>query len=235
MTRRHWAAVAVIVVVLVAVGVSLRERRPEAPAPAGGGSSVLVLTWGPSLCRVETSASGCRSGRVAGLGNSFLLHGLWPQPRSQQYCGATRGDRDRRPVELPPDVAARVREMMSDPAVAARYQWNKHGSCAGVTEAEYFGIATALAQQAIDVVDPLFDRSVGREVTARSVRDAFDARYGDGAGQRVGLECRGDGVAYEVRLSLPAVVDLRDAAPGLGEALAEGPTVAPGCGRARVP
>lgn len=232
MTRRRWAAVLVILVALVAAGVILRERHTE--SPAAGGSSVLVLTWGPSLCRVETSASGCRSGRVAGLGNSFLLHGLWPQPRSQQYCGVPTRDRNRRPVDLPPDVSARVRELMSDPAVATRHQWDKHGSCSGVTEAEYFGIATALAEQAIAVVDPLFDRSVGREVTARAVRDAFDDRYGSGAGHRVGLVCRGgDSVAYEVRLSLPAVVDLR--ASGLSEALAAGPAVPPGCGRARIP
>ena len=44
-------------------------------------------------------------------------------------------------------------------------------------------------------------------------------------------------VAYEVRLSLPAVVDLNagDGPMSLGEALAKGPTVPAGCGQGRVP
>lgn len=236
------AAIAVVLVTAVVVGIRLRERTSEQPAPTSAStSSVLVLTWAPSLCRVETSASGCRSGRVGRLGSSFLLHGLWPQPRSQQYCDVPKkaGARERPPLNLPPDLSQRLQTLMSDSAVMAPHEWYAHGTCSDVTPTEYFGIATALADQAIAVLDPVFDRAAGRQLTARSVRDAVDAQAGPGAGGRVALVCRGaqgsEPVVYEVRLSLPPVSQLRSAAPSLPRALSAGPPIPPGCGQARVP
>ena len=243
MTRGRLAAIAGLAVILIAVvAVAVRRERPaDVPTRASASSSsLLVLTWGPSLCTVETSASGCRSGRVGRLGQSFVLHGLWPQPRSQQYCDVPKSAaRDRVPLPLPPDLADRLRAMMSDSRVMAPHEWYAHGTCSGVNPAEYFGIATGLAQQAIAILDPVFDRAAGRQITARSVRDAVEARAGSGAGSRVALACRdvrGQGpVVYEVRLSLPPVAQLRAGTPSLAEALAAGPSVAPGCGQARLP
>lgn len=244
--NRHRAAwiLAAVAVAVVAIGAMVAHRRSPAPATPSDGlqpssSSLLVVTWAPALCKVEESASGCRSGRVGKLGQSFVLHGLWPQPRSQQYCDVSKGSRDQVKVSLPPDVQQRLQTMLSDPAVMAKHEWLAHGTCSGVSQAEYFGIATTLAQQAIDVLDPIFDGSVGRGLTARAIRETFDNRFGKGAGSRVGLVCRdvrGEGaVAFEVRLSLPTVVQLRRESPALGDALAAGPAVAPGCGKARVP
>ena len=143
------------------------------------------------------------------------------------------------PLPLPPDLADRLQAMMSDSRVMAPHEWYAHGTCSGVNPAEYFGIATGLAQQAIAILDPVFDRAAGRQITARSVRDAVEARAGSGAGSRVALACRdvrGQGpVVYEVRLSLPPVAQLRAGTPSLAEALAAGPSVAPGCGQARLP
>ena len=88
------------------------------------------------------------------------------------------------------------------------------------------------------ILDPVFDRAVGRQLAARSVRDAVGTAIGSGAGSRVALACRdvrGEApVVYEVRLSLPPVTQLRSGT-SLAEALAAGPAVAPGCGQARVP
>ncbi len=237
------AAAAVVLIAVVVVGVRMRER-PAAPLnpQSTSTSSVLVLTWAPSLCSVETSASGCRSGRVKGLGQSFVLHGLWPQPRSQQYCDIPKKDAaraKRTPLPLPPDLADRLKTMMSDSAVMAPHEWYTHGTCSGVTPTEYFAIATGLAEQAIAVLDPVFDRAVGRQLTARSVRGAVEATAGSGTGARVELVCRGaqggGPVVFEVRLSLPPVAQLRTGTPSLQQALSAGPPVPPGCGQARVP
>lgn len=227
-----------VVIAVVVVGVILRQRRAEpVEASPASSSSLLVLTWAPALCKVETSASGCRTGRVGTLGQSFVLHGLWPQPRSQQYCNVSKSDRGK--VPLPPDLQKRLQAMMSDSSVMANHEWYAHGTCSGVTPAEYFGIATTLAEQAIGVLDPVFDDAVGRGLSSRSIRDAFDSRFGKGAGSRISLVCRdvrGQGsVAFEVRLSLPPVTQLRQDSPALADALAGGPTVPPGCGQARVP
>ena len=247
MTRGRLASIAALAAVvaaiaIVGVGHRMREHRATPPKrPPASTSSVLVLTWAPSLCGVETSASGCRSGRVTRLGNSFVLHGLWPQPRSQQYCDVPKEDaaRKKKQLSLPADLSKRLDGMMSDATVMAAHEWYAHGTCSGVTPVQYFRIATELAEQAIAVLDPVFDRAAGRQLTSRAVREAVDAGAGPGAGGRVALACRdvpgSDRVVYEVRLSLPPVVQLRPAGRSLAQALAAGPAIAPGCGQARVP
>ena len=237
--RSTWVLVGVTLIVLtVAAVVGLAQRRSEPPrASDPSSSSLLVMTWAPALCKVVVSASGCRSGRVDKLGNSFVLHGLWPQPSSLQYCNVPEDARKRTALQLPADLQEQLQTMMSDPAVLAPHEWYAHGSCSGVGPADYFTIATTLASQAISVLEPVFEHP-GDRVASRSVRDAFDARFGQGSGARVTLVCRdarGEGnVIFEVRVSLPPVSQLRQH-PSLGDALAAAPTVAPGCGQARVP
>lgn len=240
-SRIVWLLVAAAVVVVAAVMMMTNRRAEKSesrPAtPEASNSSLLVMTWAPSLCKVETSASGCRTGRVGKLGQSFVLHGLWPQPKSQQYCNVPKSGRGK--ISLPPELQARLQDMMSDAAVMSNHEWYAHGSCSGVDPTEYFRFAMTLAEQAVEVLDPVFDGSVGRVLSSRSIREAFDNRYGRGAGSRVGLVCRdarGEGVVtFEVRLSLPAVLQLHRGSPSLGDALAAGPAVPPGCGKARVP
>ena len=170
-----------------------------------------------------------------------MLHGLWPQPSTEQYCDVPKqvSDRKRNPVPLPDDIRNRLQTMLSDPTFMTTHEWYAHGTCSGVTPPEYFQAATDLAGEAIGVLDPVFGQAAGRQISSRAVRSAFDARFGAGAGKRVSLTCKNSpdamSVMYEVRLSLPPVVQLRQDAPSLADALAKGPTVPPGCGQAAVP
>jgi ribonuclease T2 len=236
------AGLAVVAAAAVAFSLLVLDREPRpADVAAASSSSLLVVTWAPSLCKVEPSNSGCRSGHVRGMGQSFVLHGLWPQPSTEQYCNVPKRtpDRSRTPVSLPPELQTNLKAIMSDSALMTTHEWYAHGTCSGVAPPEYFGIAATLADQAATVLDPIFEQAAGRAVAARSVREAFDARFGPGAGKRVGLTCRdapGSGsIMYEVRLSLPPVVELHRDQPSLGDALDKGPTVPAGCGQARVP
>ena len=236
------AVLAVVVVAAVAFSVLVLDREPRpSDSAAASSSSLLVVTWAPSLCKVEPSNSGCRSGHVGSLGQAFVLHGLWPQPSTEQYCDVPKRtpDRDRKPVSLPPDLQASLKSLMSDSALMTTHEWYAHGTCSGVTPPEYFGIAAALAEQAGEVLDPIFTQTAGQRVSSVSVRERFDAQFGAGAGKLVGLTCRdasGMGsIMYEVRLSLPPVAQLQQGRPSLAEVLAKGPTVPVGCGQARVP
>jgi ribonuclease T2 len=232
----------VVTVAAVAFSLLVLDRKPRPTETAAAStSSLLVVTWGPSLCKVEPSNSGCKSGHVGNLGQSFVLHGLWPQPSTEQYCEVPKRtpDRDRKPVSLPPDLQASLKAMMSDSALMTTHEWYAHGTCSGVGPPAYFGIAADLADQAAKVLDPLFQQAAGQRVSSRSVRATVDAQLGMGTGKRVGLTCRdasGAGsIVYEVRFSLPPVAELREDSPSLASALTGGPTVAPGCGQARVP
>ena len=234
-------ALAVVVAAAVAFSLLVLDRKQRPNVAASSNSSLLVVTWAPSLCKVEPSNAGCRSGHVGSLGQAFVLHGLWPQPSTEQYCDVPKrtADRDRKPVTLPPDLQKNLRAIMSDSALMTTHEWYAHGTCSGITPPEYFGLAAALADQAGEVLTPVFANAVGRQVSSRSVREAFDARFGAGAGKRVSLigkDAPGAvSVRYEVRLSLPPVAQLPQDAPSLTDALAKGPAVAPGCGQGRLP
>lgn len=239
------AVLATVVVAAVAYSLLVLDREPNRAAKEAvdSTSSLLVVTWGPSLCEVEPSNPGCRSGHVGRMGQSFVLHGLWPQPSSEQYCDIPKKApaRNRAPVTLPPDLQQSLQSMMSDSSIMTSHEWYAHGTCSGLAAPEYFGVAAALAGQVDDVLGPLFDKSAGRKVSSRSLRETFDAEFGGGAGKRVGLTCRdvpGRGsVVYEVQLSLPPVVDLRagNDTLALREALSRGPAISAGCASGQVP
>lgn len=232
---------ALVAVVAAAVVVSFYIDAPRELAHNDGSdstSSVLVLTWGPSLCRVDGSNPGCRSGHVGEMGPTLILHGLWPQPSSEQFCELPKGKRDvsLAAMDLPQDVRTDLQSMMSDASTLAPHEWKAHGTCSGLDPGAYFAIATTLAAQASQVLDPVFRNALDGSVSADAVRKQMDTEFGAGAGKRARLSCRKvDGVgmvAYEVQLSLPRITDLK--ALSLADAVTKGPTVSADCRRGSV-
>ena len=248
MKRRDAAVIAIstglaMVVVAAVVYSIVLDRRPSESRSGNSDSSLLALTWGPSLCKADPANSGCKSGHVGKLGQTLVLHGLWPQPSTEQYCNVPERGANRRSVELPDDVRKTLQSMMSDEKVMAPHEWYAHGTCSGATPPDYFSVAAALTEQARRVLNPVFGRADGKALPPQAVRETFDAAFGRGTGQRVGLTCRdvaGQPVVYEVRLSLPSVTDLlaqknAGKAVSLADSLAKGPPIPPGCGKGRVP
>jgi ribonuclease T2 len=245
-------ALAAVVVVAVGFSVVVLDRSPSSAAieSSDSDSSRLVATWGPSLCTTDPSNSGCESGHVVKMGKTFVLHGLWPQPFSDQYCDVPKDVADRAAklkgpdmpsVELSEDVQAGLQLNLSDASVMAPHEWYAHGTCSGVAPDKYFGDALTLIAAARKILDPLFNQATKKGLALSTVRDRFDAEFGQGAGDRVALTCRnvtGQGaVAYEVQLSLPPVnaLGIDGNALSLGDLLLKGPPIEPTCRHGRVP
>lgn len=217
--------------------------------PGDSVSSLLVMTWGPSLCEVDAANPGCKNGHVGQLGPALVLHGLWPQPKSEQLCGVPKSVAERvgntkggnmPSVDLPNEVRARLEVMMSDASVMAPHEWYTHGTCSGLDPADYFALMTSFADQVSKVLDPVFIESRGQRLSPGTVRGSVDAVFGQGAGERVGLTCRDSenlgSVTYEVQLSLPPVIEMRSAGvTSIAQWLLKGPVIAAGCGRGAVP
>lgn len=233
---------AATVVAAVTFSLVVLDRTPSSAAfdSEAAGSSLLVVTWGPSLCTVEPSAVGCASGHVDELGRTWILHGLWPQPRENQYCNVPKGVADRArnthgsdmpSVEMQQDVRKTLPPLMSDAVAMASHEWYAHGTCSGVTTDVYFADSVALALQARKLLDPVFQAGISR-ISANAVREVFDRKFGPGAGKRVGLTCSnvaGVGtVIFELQLSLPPVTHLRSngSTLPLADLLAKGPRYA---------
>ncbi len=190
-------------------------------APSGGPASsgdardyVLAASWHPAFCETRARRPDCRGG---GEAEGFTLHGLWPQPRGNQYCGVSaslrRTDEAGRWRDLPPvDVGAATRRdlervMPGTLAHLDRHQYWKHGTCHAGDADDYFADSVRL-MDALNAspIRTLFVESIGEEVTTRQIRAAFDAAFGRGAGARVLLDCEEDGrggrLAGELRIAL---------------------------------
>jgi ribonuclease T2 len=100
---------------------------------------VLALSWQPTWCALEGRARGAaQCDRARG----WVLHGLWPQYHRgwPAHCQSPHPAPSRR-------MTAAMADIMGSPGLAW-HQWKKHGTCSGLSAADYF----ALARQAWEAV-----------------------------------------------------------------------------------
>ena len=207
-------------------------QTPTAPQGPGnrGAAYVLAVNWQPAFCETSPRKPECRGQRDDSFeATNFTLHGLWPQPRSNEFCGVSDDDRwasengDWRnlpEVRLSAGLRRELDQVMPGTASALeRHEWIKHGTCYGSAQEEYFSDATdlLLALNASPVAE-LFAGNIGRKITLRQVRTAFDDAFGVGAGARVGMDCTMDGnrtIITELSLNLSGTINGPDDLAGL--------------------
>lgn len=126
---------------------------------------VLALSWSPNWCANEGDAR--RSPQCdRGTGFGWVLHGLWPQYHRgwPSYCRTSHAQPSRA-------MTAAMADIMGTTGLAW-HQWKKHGSCSGLSPAEYF----ALSRRAYDLVNrPGIFRQLDKPVRlpAKLVEEAF--------------------------------------------------------------
>ena len=88
---------------------------------------LLTMSWSPEFCHTKPSAKQCQDHR------GFMLHGLWPQFNNGRYpvnCPTT---------QPPPTDLSKIKQIM--PAEIVQHEWQKHGTCSGLSGDEYFALA----------------------------------------------------------------------------------------------
>lgn len=187
------------------VGILQGEEQAIAQPAYRGTQYVLAVNWQPAFCETASHTRECRGQRPNSFeATNFTLHGLWPQPRSNEYCGVSDRDlwasRDGRWRDLPPlDLTIAQRRDLDEVMPGSqsgldRHEWTKHGTCYGTDQRDYIAdsLDLMLALNTSEVVD-LFANNIGKRVTLTQVRSAFDKAFGDGAGERVSMSCVEDG------------------------------------------
>ena len=118
----------------------LPSQGPGLPIGSGFDFYVLSLSWSPSYCEAEGEEANrqqCRSSRPY----AFVVHGLWPQ-FERGYPDSCATDE--------PDVGNATLRTLYDIMPSAgliRYQWRKHGSCSGLSQADYFSVLRAARER----------------------------------------------------------------------------------------
>lgn len=181
------------------------------PTTSGGtsksGEFLLAASWQPAFC--ESSAgqgkSECTSQTSTRFdGSHFTLHGLWPQPRGNDYCKVPprqkQDDQKHRWDKLPATpISAATRSALGEvmPGLQSnldRHEWIKHGTCFGTGPESYFRTAIALMGQLnTSKLQALVAKNIGQTVTAQALQDAFEETFGKGSADALSIECSKDG------------------------------------------
>ncbi|HMQ57579.1 MAG TPA: ribonuclease, partial [Rhizobiaceae bacterium] len=215
---------------------------PEpSPVPGGRADFVLAASWQPGFCETKPGKTECGNQTESRFdASNFALHGLWPQPRGNEYCQVTPGEaaaaKDRRWSALPElmlDADTRTeldKVMPGSQSHLDRYEWIKHGTCYGDTVEEYYSDSLAvMAALNGSAVRELFASRIGQQVTVEEIRNAFDNSFGAGAGDRVTVSCTRDGgrrIITELQINLTGeIVD----ADSFVQNLVAAPSRDPGC------
>jgi ribonuclease T2 len=126
-------------------------------------SYLLSLSWSPEHCAdTDDRSSQCDGSRPYG----FVLHGLWPESdrgRAPEYCSGAAFDA--------PGVTEELRSIMPSDGLI-EHEWNAHGTCSGLSQANYFGMAVRAYR--LVKIPPSFQPPVSRvETTPAAVRRQF--------------------------------------------------------------
>ena len=132
---RAIAAIGEIAIFLLIVNLSLvPASQADAPKPGWFDYYVLALSWSPSYCAGEagqTDRQQCAPGRRF----AFVIHGLWPQYQKgwPEYCATQE-------TWIPQKLIDGMMDVMPSKRLII-HEWKKHGTCSGLSQAEYFSSA----------------------------------------------------------------------------------------------
>lgn len=120
-----------IVIFLFLASFGLTGAAAKGPVPGQFDYYILALSWSPSYCAGEAGRNEhqqCAPGRRF----AFVVHGFWPQYAKgwPEFC---------RTMEnwIPQSLIDGVMDVMPSKKLII-YQWKKHGSCSGLSQAAYF-------------------------------------------------------------------------------------------------
>lgn len=207
--------------------------------------NVLAASWQPAFC--ETDGAWTENNELKPEcatqtperfdATHFALHGLWPQPfdPSTEYCGFSASEitalkrrewPDGAVIALDDATKTELATMMPGTMSALEFhEWFKHGTCYGTSQDSYFDDSLLLLEKLNATgLDEYFVAHLGQTVSNAEIRAEFDAIFGAGAGERVGIGCTrerdgGRVILTELRIHLKgAVTDDAD----LGELILAG-------------
>lgn len=151
---------------------------------------VLALSWSPTYCVLEGSPDDDQC--EGGFG--WILHGLWPQHEEgwPSWCHAQGRDPSRRETAGMADITGSVG--------LASHAWEKHGTCSGLSSADYFALSRK-AYEAVTIPLDLAAPQRREEVAALEVERAFLAANPALDRDQVTVTCQ-QGYIDEIRLCL---------------------------------
>jgi ribonuclease T2 len=202
--------------------------KPKNKSRGFGGDTpyyAFALSWEPTFCEAMQDKAECRTQTPRSWQAShFTLHGLWPQPRRNQFCDvdpklAALDDQHQWDALPEPELSPQTRTALAQamPGVQSnlqRHEWIKHGTCYPADSADqYFRDEMRLAAEVnASPVQQLFAGNIGKVVSSQQIHAAFEQAFGKGSGKAVQVECdhqgRLSGFTLNLRGDIPGGANL---------------------------
>lgn len=176
-----WAILVIFCVMTFAFG-----RKHSKGGQQGSASFdyyLLSLSWAPNYCASHPtdSSSECKAGNHT----AFVLHGLWPSsnnnPMQPLSCAPAR------PVAS--DIVQHMMEYFPDKGLI-QHEWAKHGTCSGLTSAQYFG-KVEQAFKAVQVPDRYKKLNHSQQISVHDVEQEF-AQANNAPAEAFRLSCHAE-------------------------------------------
>ncbi|MCH9739355.1 MAG: hypothetical protein K0U38_00740 [Epsilonproteobacteria bacterium] len=164
--------------------------------------NLLAISWQNAFCQTHQYKKECKNMSRKDFGASnFVLHGLWPQPRNNQYCkvgkkeiGMDKNKQWHRLSRLDLDSDTRTKLSKLMPGYHSnlhRHEWIKHGTCYGTNADVYYDDSMSLLTQVNESkVQEFFAKNIGQKISLKELRKVFDKEFGKGAGEHVTMNCK---------------------------------------------
>ncbi len=231
---------------IVALALAACSQEPADGSGAGRERPqyVLAFSWQPAFCETAPRKPECKTQTAERFdARNFSLHGLWPQPGSNIYCGvpAEEIEQDKRgrwrnleAGRISPQIWQELmRVMPGTKSSLHKHEWVKHGTCYGGRDIDTYYADSLKLMKWINQssLKWRFESAIGRQLTGKDIREAFDRDFGRGAGKRLRISCKRDrdsGRELIVELTLGLAGDITGAT-SLAELVEAAPETDPGC------
>jgi len=173
----------------------------DVPLGSGFDFYVLALSWSPAYCLVEGDRANqqqCAEDRDLG----FVVHGLWPQHETgyPEFCPSREPDR------VPSQLGRSYLDIVPTMGLIG-HQWRKHGSCSGLSQADYLKAVRA-ARERINVPDAFALERLPAEIDAFEAENAFIAANPGMERDGIAVQCE-RGLLREVRICMTPSLEYR--------------------------
>ncbi|PYE87229.1 ribonuclease T2 family protein [Phyllobacterium leguminum] len=192
-------------------GANFRSERSNARSSAGNDETepagaqdfdfyVLSLSWSPSYCATEGSRDRQQCGSERPY--AFIAHGLWPQHENGYPADCPTGK-----SYVPRDLVSQMRDIMPSGGLMG-HEWRKHGSCTGLSQADYFA-AVRRAYEMVNIPVSFRNSAQSRAVDPMQVENAFIAANPRIPAGGIAVTCQ-DGYLEDVRICMTKDLKFRN-------------------------
>ncbi|MGH6771799.1 MAG: ribonuclease T2 family protein [Xanthobacteraceae bacterium] len=191
-----------VTVVLASFAASAQDRRQNRPGQFD--FFVLALSWSPSFCEASAERGRAPKEQCGARPFSFVVHGLWPQYEKgfPEFCQNPSPRLDRR-------IVGSMLDLMPAPRLIF-HQWDKHGTCSGLTQHAYFA-AIRKARAQVKIPEDYLELTRILTVTPNAVEERFIKANPGMTRAGVAVTCNSHRLS-EVRICLSKDFQFRDCA-----------------------